>query len=194
MDIETHSSGSVLSQLRNQIGELHTDAVNGHSHDTEDTTSQIAVEDSISTPDDDEVTTTVAKKKPSTIDLKSEELFPALPTAGAGRPVPAWRAPPPSAPKANNASTANAKKLASSKTVERLEIPLALQAKLPATGKGSLADVVKYLGLKNQTQIELSTNRLTNSTAFLISGKPDQVKQTRREIVARVGIQVCILF
>ncbi|KAJ3412435.1 hypothetical protein HDV05_000739 [Chytridiales sp. JEL 0842] len=194
MDIETHSSGSVLSQLRNQIGELHTDAVNGHASDlsvAEDTSSQTAAEDDLATtPDDDDDAATVAKKKPSTIDLKSEELFPSLPTAGAGRPLPAWRAPPASAPKLNGVAAANAKKLGVTKAVEKLDIPAALQAKLPASGKGSLTDIVKYLGLKNQTQIEVSTNKVSNATTFFISGKPDAVKQTRRDIVSRVGVQV----
>ena len=64
------------------------------------------------------------------------------------------------------------------------------QSKMPSSGKGSVSDIVKHVSLKTQTQVELATNRLTGSTTFLISGKADDVKRARREIVMGVGIQV----
>ncbi|KAJ3219938.1 hypothetical protein HDU67_008467 [Dinochytrium kinnereticum] len=186
------SSGSVLSQLQHQIGELHADPViNGHH---EEAFNAVAEDDSVANGDSESVlspseSTPAPPPKPATIDLSSEDLFPALPAAPAGKAVPAWRAPPVVAsPKATGAAAAGARK--GGKVTERLEIPSNLQAKLPANGKGSVWDIVKIISLKTQTTIDFSVHRTTNMLTFLIGGKPEAVKQARRDVVAAAGAQI----
>ncbi|KAJ3109827.1 hypothetical protein HDU97_000057 [Phlyctochytrium planicorne] len=175
------SSGSVLSQLQHQIGELHADPVlNGHEDSY-----NAADEDSVANGDEVLSPVETAPVKNS-IDLASEELFPALMSTNVGKPLPAWRAPPVIAsPKTNGASVVKKGKVS-----ERLEIPSNLQAKLPQNGKGSVWDFIKIISLKTQTTIDYSTHRTTNTMTFLISGKPEAVKQARRELVSSVGAQV----
>ncbi|KAI8847446.1 hypothetical protein BC829DRAFT_444624 [Chytridium lagenaria] len=100
-----------------------------------------------------------------------EELFPALPAAPAGKAIPAWRVPP---------SVASPKLL----------FPPVLSAKLPVNGKGGVWEIIKVTMLKTQTQIDFSIHRTTQAFTFIITGKPDGLKQARRELVANVGAQV----
>ncbi|KAJ3186815.1 hypothetical protein HK101_009570 [Irineochytrium annulatum] len=209
--MESLSSGSVLSQLQHQIGELHADPhINGHDstgNDNGDHHGRADDDDITNANDDDEsgangmddadgsaaVVAAAAGPTPSqpvNIDLSSEELFPSLPAAPAGKPLPAWRAPPvaTSAAKQNGANAGTvAKRLG--KVSERLEIQAKDQAKLPSNGKGSIWDVTKLISLKTQTTIDFTTHRTTNALNFTINGKADAVKLARRELVAAVGAQ-----
>lgn len=149
-------------------------------------------------------TTETVPKKSSTIDLKNLDLFPKLPTTDPSRPLPAWRrAPAPSTPptttaasKANNLQSSGGggggggRKTSLGRVTERLEIAASMQAKLPATGKGSAGDLLKQISLKTQVAIELSTNRHGGVTTYLMTGKPEAAKLARKEVLQALGLQV----
>ncbi|KAI9348268.1 hypothetical protein DFJ73DRAFT_760901 [Zopfochytrium polystomum] len=193
--MDPHSSASVLSQLQHQIGDLHTDDVNGHSSAPIDgftetggsssSTVSADVDDDDSAESIASASVAVSKKPAAAPDLKSMEQFPSLPTAP-NRPLPAWRVPPVSSPK----PAAAAPKKPAGTVTERVDIPLNLHAKLPANGRGSAGDLFKLITIKTQTSIESSVNRHDGVTTYLISGKADQVKQARRELISKVGIEV----
>ncbi|KAJ3131666.1 hypothetical protein HK100_006108 [Physocladia obscura] len=118
------------------------------------------------------------------IDFDSPDLFPALPTPAVVAPKlsQTWR---PAVAKASTIAPGTVKKLGSGKRVaESLEIPINMQQKLPVTGKNSIADHAKAIGLRNSCTIELLPNR----TTFVLSGKPENIKTARREFVTAVGV------
>ncbi|KAJ3068656.1 hypothetical protein HDU98_008202 [Podochytrium sp. JEL0797] len=128
-------------------------------------------------------TSTTAAATP--IDLNSEDLFPALPPSAAPtgpKPTQAWR------PAITKAAVAEAgvKKLGSSgkRVAESVEVPFNMQQKLPSNGKNSVADHVKAIGLRTSTIIDV----LSNGTSFIITGKPENVKIARKDLVSAIGV------
>ncbi|KAJ1554516.1 hypothetical protein HK405_004825 [Cladochytrium tenue] len=197
------SSSSVLSQLQHEIGELHTDVVNGHSNgllgyvpphppvvdvaaaDASDQASDASPAGASSPADKDPDDDDAAAAAAAAPDLRNHELFPSLPSAPVDRRVPAWRAPP---LKTAAAAAAAPKKPVAGRVTERLEIPINMHAQLPPSGKkGSASDLLKLITIKTQTSVEIATDRAAGITAYLITGKVDAVKQARREIVRSLG-------
>ncbi|KAI9334558.1 hypothetical protein BDR26DRAFT_920825 [Obelidium mucronatum] len=167
----------IFSQLRRGINDLEgSDApfVNG-------TSSYSTAEDIV---DDVATLTSVGAGKP-TIDLNSEDLFPALPpsTSTAPKPTQAWR---PAVTKSSIVEPGTKKLGSGKKVAESLEIPFSSQEKLPSTGKNSVADHARSIGLKHQVTIDVLANR----TTFVITGRPDSVKLARRDFVTAIGVQV----
>ncbi|KAJ3027035.1 UNVERIFIED_CONTAM: hypothetical protein HDU68_004613 [Siphonaria sp. JEL0065] len=118
------------------------------------------------------------------IDLNSEDLFPALPPSASTAPklTQAWR---PAVSKPAVVVTPGTKELGTGKRVaESVQIPLNLQQKLSAYGKDSINNQTKSIGLLHRVTIEALPNR----TTFVITGKPEQVKLARRDLLTGVGV------
>ncbi|KAJ3028530.1 UNVERIFIED_CONTAM: hypothetical protein HDU68_001463 [Siphonaria sp. JEL0065] len=118
------------------------------------------------------------------IDFNSEDLFPALPPSANTAPklTHAWR---PAISKPAVPVTPGTKELGTGKRVaESVQIPLNLQQKLSAYGNDSIANQIKSIGLLHRVNIEALRNR----TTFVITGKLEQVKLARRDLLIGVGV------
>ncbi|KAJ3014994.1 hypothetical protein HKX48_004838 [Thoreauomyces humboldtii] len=187
MDLD--AGGSFLDQLQNQ---LHPDTTpEGSSHNLNAYHEPEVVAPVAATPEPSSYT-----PEPSSLDIGNEELFPALPVAAPGKRVTSGWARPASKPSANGSRTVPQASPGGisrpKKATERFEIPAQLQAGLqnekgkPITGAYVCRQIMTRLG----TSVELSTNGRTGSLTVIVTGKSEAVKQTKREIISALTLQV----
>ncbi|TPX59927.1 hypothetical protein PhCBS80983_g02163 [Powellomyces hirtus] len=193
MDLD--ASGSFLDQLQNQ---LHPDSTPDSSNTLQSYHDQTVAESPVDEP--------VAASPPSApvsqdLDVFSEELFPALPTAASGKHMSSsWAPRGATASSRGTSATPGARIGAASagglprprKATERFEIPPQLQANLQnEKGKPiTAAYVCKQIMTRLGTSVDLSTNARTGSLTIIISGKPEAVKQTKREVISALTLQL----
>ncbi|KAI8825218.1 uncharacterized protein EV422DRAFT_250904 [Fimicolochytrium jonesii] len=188
------SGSSFLDQLQNQ---LHPDSTPQSSDPYHDDPVPDVIEEA---PEPVVEAPPTPEPERNSLDMSSQDLFPALPVATPGKtPLGSWAAKGPSgqpkaaagAPSRPGAPTAGG--LARpKKATERLEIPSELQAPLQnEKGKSvSAAYVCKQITSRHGTSVDLSTNSKTGTLTIIISGKPEAVKQTKREIINSLTLQV----
>ncbi|KAJ3082951.1 hypothetical protein HK102_001369 [Quaeritorhiza haematococci] len=214
MNLDSESSGSLLTQLQHQLQSDTPEDIGSATASMEaiqyeqDVTAEVEVEG------ETEVEESTPAPPAKQIDLANEELFPALPSAGPARPAfGAWGAGKASGGSA--AATAAASAAARGRgaaagtgaarsparsgsgalpahITERFDIPLQHQAKQQQQlgGKSTIADICKQIKERTHTSIELSTAKKTGTLTFLVTGKAENVKQARREIQNAVCIHV----
>ncbi|KAJ3162355.1 hypothetical protein HDU86_004835 [Geranomyces michiganensis] len=184
--MDLNASSSFLDQLQNQ---LHPDSTPEgsnnalHSYEEQEVVDEPAVAPSPSPP----------PSEAPRLDVFSEELFPALPVTTRAKPVSANWAPAIQSRSAAAGRGAPAAGLSrANKATERFEIPEELQAKLQnEQGKSiTAAYVCKQIMTRLGTSVELSTNSRTRSLTVIISGKAEAVKQTKREIISALTLQL----
>ncbi|KAI8813169.1 hypothetical protein BJ742DRAFT_735491 [Cladochytrium replicatum] len=124
-----------------------------------------------------------AKKSGPAIDLASEDAFPALPVSNATRsPLPPIAYNRTSQLKGGSIPVVRA-------VTERFEVPHHLQKPTQLHAK-AISEVLRNVGNRTGTTIEKTTSNKTKSITFLVTGKPEAVKQAKREIIHGVTIEV----
>ncbi|KAJ2721818.1 hypothetical protein GGI07_003701 [Coemansia sp. Benny D115] len=133
--------------------------------------------------DDDDVATSAskpAKPAPRPIDLADESLFPSL-----GRPATsasaggAWGAKSGAALKA--ALPSMVQQIKRSQTTEIVDLPIMQD---PVSG------IVLKIMERTKTRIDVSHNRVLNTSTYLISGKPDAVAKAKREVCTKLSPRI----
>ncbi|KAJ3180003.1 hypothetical protein HDU87_002226 [Geranomyces variabilis] len=185
--MDLNASSSFLDQLQNQ---LHPDSTpegsNNALHSYEE--QQHVADEPAPAP-----SPSPPPPEPPRLDVFSEELFPALPATAGVKHVSANWAP---AIQSRNASAGRGAPAAGlarvNKVTERFEIPEELQAKLQnEQGKSiTAAYVCKQIMTRLGTSVDLSTNSRTRSLTVIVSGKAEAVKQTKREIISALTLQL----
>ncbi|KNC96828.1 uncharacterized protein SPPG_07662 [Spizellomyces punctatus DAOM BR117] len=189
MDLD--AGGSLLDQLQNQ---LHPDTTPQAS------AAPLSIYEEEPVPETDSAIEAPPAVKRD-LDISSEELFPALPAAAPGKsPIGAWATKGINGhARAASASSGSSRGATPSggigrpkKITERFEIPAQLQANLQnEKGKPiTAAYVCKQIMSRLGTSIDLSSNSRTGVLTVLINGKPEAVKQTKREVISALTLQV----
>ncbi|KAJ2867665.1 hypothetical protein GGI22_001004 [Coemansia erecta] len=124
------------------------------------------------------------------VDLADEELFPSLSSTAPPRPAPAsWGAR--SGAAAATSVPANggavpgpqsmAQQLKLSQTTEIIDLPMMQTA---------VADTARKIMERTKTRIEISHNRVLNTSTYLVTGKPDNVARAKREICSKLSPRI----